>query len=447
MGFPAEQSGKEFRTDFSQERIMARTIRDAALESRTARSRLKPRGQPYYRGLEPGLLHLGYRKPLAGAGKWLARHYVGDATYRLHKIGTADDYSDPDGTVILSFKQAQAQARKLLVERAGGGIGTVGDAMDAYVRFLENDGRSRAATQSVRYADRAFIRPTLGDIELAKLTADQLRRWRDDLVRRPARLRTKVGAPQQYRRSDGPDARRARRATAKRIWATLRAALNRAFEDEKVASDRAWRRVKSLRNTDMARARYLTLVEAKRLINAANPEFRPLLQAALLSGARYGQLVALTVADFNPDVGTLRLRSRKGRGNEKTYYAHLSVEGQDFFARACAGRTGTDLIFTRTDGTAWGRANQIDPIKRASARAKINPPVNFHVTRHTFASHTIMNGAPLLVVAKTLGHSDTRMVERVYGHLAPSFVADAIRAAAPRFGISAGNVRSLTAKS
>jgi len=426
---------------------MARTIRDAALESRTARSRLKPRGQPYYRGLEPGLLHLGYRKPLAGAGKWLARHYVGDATYRLHKIGSADDYSDPDGTVILSYKQAQTQARKLLVEQAGAGVGTVGDAMDSYIRYLEGDGRSRSAIQGVRYADRAFIRPTLGDIELAKLTADQLRRWRDDLVRKPARLRTKAGAPQQYRRSDDSDARRARRATAKRIWAALQAALNRAFEDEKVASDQAWRRVKSLRNTDLARARYLTVAEAKRLINAANPEFRPLLQAALLSGARYGQLVALTVADFNPDVGTLRLRSRKGRGNEKTYYAHLSDEGQDFFARACAGRAGTDLIFTRTDGTAWGRANQIDPIKRASARAKINPPVNFHVTRHTFASHAIMNGAPLLVVAKTLGHSDTRMVERVYGHLAPSFVADAIRAAAPRFGISAGNVRSLATKS
>jgi integrase len=57
-----------------------------------------------------------------------------------------------------------------------------------------------------------------------------------------------------------------------------------------------------------------------------------------------------------------------------------------------------------------------------------------------------MNGAPLLAVAQTLGHSDTRMVERVYGHLAPSYVADAIRAAAPRFGISPGNVRSFANK-
>jgi hypothetical protein len=40
-----------------------------------------------------------------------------------------------------------------------------------------------------------------------------------------------------------------------------------------------------------------------------------------------------------------------------------------------------------------------------------------------------------MVVARNLGHADTRMVERHYGHLAPSFIADAIRAAAPKFGI------------
>ena len=48
-----------------------------------------------------------------------------------------------------------------------------------------------------------------------------------------------------------------------------------------------------------------------------------------------------------------------------------------------------------------------------------------------------MNGVALLVVAKNLGHADTRMVEKHYGHLAPSFMADAIRSGAPRFGMVA----------
>lgn len=46
-----------------------------------------------------------------------------------------------------------------------------------------------------------------------------------------------------------------------------------------------------------------------------------------------------------------------------------------------------------------------------------------------------MGGMPLMVVAKNLGHRDTRMVEQHYGHLAPDFVAKAVREHAPRFGI------------
>jgi len=55
----------------------------------------------------------------------------------------------------------------------------------------------------------------------------------------------------------------------------------------------------------------------------------------------------------------------------------------------------------------------------------------------------VMNGAPLPTVAVALGHVDARMTQR-YAHLAKSYVGDAIRAAAPRFGaVEAGNVEPL----
>jgi len=58
-----------------------------------------------------------------------------------------------------------------------------------------------------------------------------------------------------------------------------------------------------------------------------------------------------------------------------------------------------------------------------------------------------MNGAPLLVIARNLGHADGRMVEKHYGHMAPSFVADAIRAAAPKFGLqTSGKVVALVSR-
>ena len=54
--------------------------------------------------------------------------------------------------------------------------------------------------------------------------------------------------------------------------------------------------------------RHLTTAEATRLINAADPDFRPLVRAALETGARYSELTRLEVADFNPDSGTIQIR-------------------------------------------------------------------------------------------------------------------------------------------
>src|SRR6516162_2931240 len=59
---------------------MPRKVRDSALETRTARSRLAVRHKPYFRLIEPGL-HLGYRKLTSGPGTWLARRYVSNGRY------------------------------------------------------------------------------------------------------------------------------------------------------------------------------------------------------------------------------------------------------------------------------------------------------------------------------------------------------------------------------
>ena len=422
---------------------MSRTVRDAALESRTARGRLDPRGEPYYKALEPGLLHLGYRKPKTGAGKWLARLYIGSHSYRYHPIGVADDLSDPDGRVILGFKQAQAAARKLMVAQAGGGVGTVADAVEAYIRALETEGRSPSAIADMRCTANALILPTLGHVELAKLSTPQLERWRNELARRPARVRTREGEPQRYRAHRDDDTPRARRASANRVRTVLLAALNHAFRAGHVGSDLAWRRLSPFKGVSKARLRYLSVAEAKRLINGADPEFRPMLQAALLVGARYGQLAQLTTSDCNLDAGTLRLRTRKGDGSERVYHVHLTDEALAFFQAICAGHRGNDRILTRAGGRPWKAVQQQAFMQKASKRAGIVPAVNFHVTRHTFASHAVMGGCPLLVVAQALGHTDTRMVEKHYGHLAPSYAAEAIRKAAPRYGIKLGNVRPL----
>ena len=326
------------------------------------------------------------------------------------------------------------------------GVGgyTVADALDDYFHFLDGDGRSKHSIYDARRRDEIHIRPALGKLKVAGLTADRLRRWRDELAKAAPRLRTRQGEEQKYRVLGSDDAQRARRASANRTWTVLRAALNHSFHDGKIEADVAWRKVKPFKQVDAARIRYLSLAEAKRLINATDPEFRPLVEAALQTGARYGELCRLAVADYNPDSGTIAVRQSK---SSKPRHIVLTEEGIELFARLTAGRRGHDLIFGKRNGESFGQSHQLRPIAEAVRRAKITPAVSFHSLRHTWASHAVMAAMPLMVVARNLGHADTRMVEKHYGHLAPSYVADAVRAAAPRFGVSKlGNVRTLPIK-
>jgi integrase len=413
---------------------MPRKVRDSSLETRTARARLRVAHKPYFRLLEVGL-HIGFRKLASGPGTWLVRRYIGDGRYVTENLRTADgalvladDFEASDGERILTFAEAQRAARGPRGQRQSAGGYTVNDALDYYLQFLEGDGRAPHSIRDTRYRIEAFIRPPLGNVKLSALTADRLRRWRDEIAKAPPRLRTRDGDnKQKHREIIGEDAKRARRATVNRTWNTLRAALNHAFNEGKADSDLAWRKVKPFRRVDAARVRYLSVAEARRLINACNPEFRPLVQAGLETGARYGELCRLQVHDFNSDSGTLAIRQSKA-GN--TRHIILTDEGRAFFAQLTVGRPGSEPMFRKQ----WAKSHQIRPMADAVKRAKIKPPISFHSLRHSWASLAVMAGVPLLVVARNLGHADTRMVEKHYGHLAPSYIADAIRAGAPRFG-------------
>jgi integrase len=419
---------------------VARTVRDAKLESRTARAALKPTGKPYYRAIDEGL-HLGYRKGKA-AGKWVLRHYAGDQKYVLETIGTADDTLDPDGAVVLSFSQAQAEARKRFTQakRAAAGLPavqvgpyTVRDAVNDYLAWLEEH---RKSAKAIRWTAEASILPDLGAVPCAKLTKKRIEEWQAKVAAEPARLRTKKGNEQRYREIEPEhleEETRRRRATANRKLVILKAALNRAWKDEKIASDAAWRPVKPYAGADRPRERFLSVPECSRLINAADPDLRRMVEAALVTGCRYAELAALVASDFHPDSGTLHIRTSK---SGKSRHVVLTEEAADFFHALTAGRGAHDRLLLKENGGRWLKSHQHRPMREACERARIEPPASFHTLRHTWASLTIMNGAPLMVVARNLGHSDTRMVERHYGHLAASFVADAIRAAAPRFGIT-----------
>jgi integrase len=417
---------------------LARTSRNSSLETRTARARLRVRRAPYFAKVAKGL-SLGYYRG-AVAGSWIARHYCGSGKYETTAIGGADDTVDADGVTVFDYWQAQEQARqwgeRQRLIAAGGvrkGTYTVSDVVADYLVEIAAE-KKPVAVKGAKYVFDAWILPELGAIQVEKLTTERINRWRNKLATQPKRVRKKLTATEPATREtpDDEDARRARKATANRILTVLKAALNRAFQADRVSSDTAWRKVKPFRRVDEAVVRYLSAAEARRLVDACAEDFRKLVQAALLTGCRYAELARLKCGDFNRDSGTVAIRLSKG----KVRHVVLTDEGKAAFEGWTADRSTTDHVFLRADGEVWGTSHQKRPLENASARAGIAPAVNFHILRHTHGSHLAMNGVPMGVIAAQLGHADTRMTEKHYAHLAPSYVAQTIRANFPPLRLS-----------
>ncbi len=411
---------------------MARIVENADLRNRQQRLRLEIRKKPYWMALSEGQ-HLGYYRGRR-VRKWVARYRRPDISskYREFTIAESDDYADADGSKILSFGQAQKAARSWFATSDQNGDQklrsySVSNALDDYL-----EGFSGKDLENTRRRIEAIIRPQIGGHDTSKLTAKVIMDWHLELANAPARLRTAPGAVQNYRQTaDTADARRSRRSSANRILTILKAALNVAYRNEKIAGDHAWRRVRPFAKADAPRLRSLGDDESRRLVNACNANFRPMVMAALLTGARYSELAALEVRDFDRQSQSLWLRDTKS-GTPRAVY--LEGEGFRLVSEAIIGKSRNELIFPRPDGKRWGAAHQMRPMFAACKAAGIEP-VGFHDLRRTYGARLARKGVPIAVIAEALGHADERITRKHYAHLAPSYVAQTIREAAAGLGI------------
>jgi integrase len=414
---------------------VARSARDTKLETRTNRLKLKTGNRCYVR-IGKGI-SLGYRRGSEGSGNWEVRVFMPDGRYDFRAIGKADDYLDANGRDILGFFEAQEASRRVAEELRHPKAQqpeeprvTVATAANRYIAWYKEH---RKAYQATLATVTAHIVPHFGDVPIATLKTRDIRDWHHRLAEKPARKRTSRFAKRpQYRDKPATDhEKRARRATANRILTVFKAILNKAYHDELVLDNTAWKRVKPFENANEPVVRFLTEAEATRLINACRPDLRKLVKAALFTGARYSELAALTVVNVSPDASSIYIQpSKSGKGR----HVPLSREGLAFFEDTIPGMTGADLVFTKHDGTAWGKNHHVRPLQEACEKAKIKPAIGFHELRHTYASLLAQAGADLLTISKLLGHADTRITSRHYAHLCDRTLANAVRAYLPAFG-------------
>jgi integrase len=401
------------------------------------RKKLKPRQRPYFHEIKPGVF-VGCRRNPNGPDRWVAKYYSGNRSkpYRGKTIAAApadDADANPDADLSRANKHTPltfAQAVDLTLNLAPQFTGTREDGplTVAEIMWRHNDQihATKKSGPEEASAIEAWVIPFLGHKNAATLTHAELKRWLNKIASTGRKLRTPPSEPPRY----GPppataEEKRKRRDSANRVKAILVAALNDAFREGLLPSDAAWRRLKSFENVSRSRAAYIeSAADVRKFLLACAPDFQQIARGAIETGGRYGDLCRLNVGDFDARAGTITFRLPKGG---KAYRVHLTDEGCAFFGDLASERARGEPMFLRADGKRWGRHHQIRPMRDAVERAGLDSALTFHSTRHSYASHLVMAGVPMAVVAKALGHTSTKMCEQHYGHLAPSYERETIR--------------------
>ena len=144
---------------------------------------------------------------------------------------------------------------------------------------------------------------------------------------------------------------------------------------------------------------------------------RTMLELLYACGLRVSELVSMSVSDFDPQAGLLRVM---GKGSKERYVPlHESAVGfvLDYLRhwRPLLGPKN-DTVFLNRSGVGLSRQGVWKLIRRYALEAGIVRPVSPHTLRHSIATHLLEGGADLRTVQILLGHSDI-MATEIYTHV------------------------------
>lgn len=369
---------------------MVRSIRSAA-ETRSARLALTIAKKPTFARLGPGV-SLGYRRN-ATAGTWVARVADGRGGNWTKAFATADDYQDADGQTVLTYLQACDEARRLARTNGsatGKAVVTVEDALDAHRADLE----ARSGDVGNVSRARGHVPPALLRRPVAVLTADELRNWKNGLV--------KVMAA----------------ASVNRVANTLRAALNLAADGDEHTSRGPWESgLKSLPGAENADNVVLTDAEVQRVVKEAYREgeaFGLFVEVAAVTGARPSQICRIETAGHDH---IMMPASKKGKGEKKITQRRVPIPP------ALAKRVQGGL--RKASGEPWAKSDHTRPFRRVAKRAKLDPDrVTAYALRHSSIVRQLRAGVPIRIVA-VMHDTSVAMIERHYSAFIDQHMDDA----------------------
>ena len=374
----------------------------------TARTKLKPRREPYWERLSVGRF-IGYRpSKIGGAGSFICKYSETDIPRTLHALG---DFGH------LPPNERYAEAKKA-AENWFQHVQSGGSTRPVTVREVCERYASTRPDAAQRFKRHLYAEP-LANIPLHKLRKAQVMAWREHLAATPAKVSRSKTGEQTTRLRSGMD--------LNRNLVPLRAALNLAKDDGLVVSDTAW--VVALRpivGADHRRNLYLDRKQRHALLKHLPSEALPFFNALCLLPLRPGALASLTAGDFDARRSELVVSHDKAGQARKILLPPATAA---LLKEQASGKLPAAPLFTRQDGRPWDRDSWKIPVKLAVHAARLPAAASAYTLRHSTITDLVTGGLDLLTIAQVAGTS-VAMIERHYGHLQRHHAADALAALA-----------------
>ena len=163
--------------------------------------------------------------------------------------------------------------------------------------------------------------------------------------------------------------------------------------------------------------RYLTEEQEAWLLNHLPSHYQAVVLCALNTGLRQGELLRLTWADVDWNVGVLTVNETKS-GERRRVPMNSTVVGVVSEMKAAMTPRLEDRLFPQT---ARCIRRAFDRAVKAAGLA----PFRFHDLRHTFASRLAMQGANDRTLMALGGWKSPAMLSR-YAHLSPTHLYQAV---------------------
>ena len=306
---------------------------------------------------------------------------------------------------------AKEYEKNFLAERTGSSSMTLESLYRIYMKDCESRLRPTTVYNKTNLYEKHIL-PFFGQIPVSDITPAKIRQWQNEML--TAEKTTGQAYSKTYLKS---------------LHNQLSALFNFGVSYYGVQTNPC-KQAGSMGRNNASEMQYWTVDEFHTFLKAVADDPKAVVVFSLLfwTGMRTGEMMALTLEDFDFTANTIRISKNYARHKNEDLILepktpksnrtivmtkNLSRILQQYISRIYGMQPG-DRIFDRKTKT-WART----VMDKACARCNVKR-IRMHDLRHSHASLLIEMGYSPLLIAERLGHESVETTLRIYSHLYPN---------------------------